>query len=373
MGNHAKLNYIHIFRAIAIIIIVAGHCIYSKQEILNQFFSTFLKGGTALFVFIAGFLFQYLSDTFTYPTYLKKKFFNVVLPYILTSIIGITWILLSSNGNPFASVNKAVQVGMLLTTGFVHNLPTWYIPMTCVLFLCAPILLKLEKTLVFRKYSLLFLMLPVLICLTCFVPRFERIFFANEKIMTAWQIYGGYLKKILFDTVLMFPVYIFGMFFASNKEKYINFIYKKRGLLWIVFIIGVCGHFFLDYYKFLPSRLLFNNVILILLILAYLWHYDEKIKAHPYINKALGTVADYSFAIFFFHFYFVKGVSKIFNHFFHWHTMYLSAENFHLSCYIIYSGIKFVIAFFGSLFIAMLIKKILEKLGIKHTRYFIGA
>ena len=48
MGNHAKLNYIHTFRAVAIIIIVAGHCIYSKQEILNQFFSTFLKGGTLL-------------------------------------------------------------------------------------------------------------------------------------------------------------------------------------------------------------------------------------------------------------------------------------------------------------------------------------
>jgi len=373
MGNHAKLNYIHIFRAIAIIIIVAGHCIYSKQEILNQFFSTFLKGGTALFVFIAGFLFQYLSDTFTYPTYLKKKFFNVVLPYILTSIIGITWILLSSNGNPFASVNKAVQVGMLLTTGFVHNLPTWYIPMTCVLFLCAPILLKLEKTLVFRKYSLLFLMLPVLICLTCFVPRFERIFFANEKIMTAWQIYGGYLKKILFDTILMFPVYIFGMFFASNKEKYINFIYKKRGLLWIVFIIGVCGHFFLDYYKFLPSRLLFNNVILILLILAYLWHYDEKIKAHPYINKALETIADYSFAVFFLHYYIIKFINRIFIHYLHWENWYISAEPSNLGVWTACVVMVFVISFFGSLFIAMLLKKLLEKAGVKHTRSFIGA
>ncbi|MCR4662599.1 MAG: hypothetical protein K5622_01765, partial [Endomicrobiaceae bacterium] len=64
--------YIHIFRAIAIIIIVAGHCFDCPQAILDSLVNVFIKGGTALFVFIAGFLFQYLSDTYTYPTYKKK-------------------------------------------------------------------------------------------------------------------------------------------------------------------------------------------------------------------------------------------------------------------------------------------------------------
>ena len=44
-------------------------------------------------------------------------------------------------------------------------------------------------------------------------------------------------------------------------------------------------------------------IIMSFLILGYLWHYDEKIKAHSYINKVLGIVADYSFAIFFLHYY----------------------------------------------------------------------
>ena len=370
---HAKLNYIHVFRAIAIIIIVAGHCVDSSSSIITNLFGTFIKGGTALFVFIAGFLFQYLSDTFYYPTYLKKKFFNVVLPYLFSSIFGIAMIMLYSEGNPFVSVNKVAQVWMFLTTGFVHNLPTWYIPMTCLFFLSASILLKLEKKTLFNKYSLLFFCLPFFICLTCFVPRFEIIYFVNKQIMTSWQVYVGYLGKILFDTILMFPIYILGMFFATNKEKYIKCVYLKRGLLWTIFVAGCIIHFLLMYYNCLPSRLLFNNVILILLLLGYLWHYDEKIKAHPYINKALGIVADYSFAIFFFHYYFVRGLNRVFIRYLYIDTfLYRSAENFRLDYWILCVIIMFIIAFFGSLFLAMLLKKILEKLGVKHTRYFIG-
>ncbi len=373
MGNHAKLNYIHIFRAIAIIIIVAGHCLYCNQAIISNLVSVFIKGGTVLFVFIAGFLFQYLSDTFSYPTYLKKKWFNVVLPYLFTSIVGILMVFLHLRKNPFASIDKIVQIGMFLTTGFVHNLPTWYIPMTCVFFLFAAILLKLEKKIVFNKYSLLFFLLPALICVSCFVPRFEKIYFANDKIMTAWQVYAGYLEKIMFDTILMFPVYILGMFFAKHKDTVIKFLYQKRVLLWIIFICGSIIHFFLGYYNILPSRILFTNIMTILLILGYLWHYDERIISHAGINKALGIVADYSFAIFFLHFYFVVLFDKAFEHFFHWKQLYLSAENFYFGHWAFHAGMRFIIAFFGSLFIAMLIKKLLEKIGIKHTRYFIGA
>ena len=372
MGNHAKLNYIHIFRALAIIIIVAGHCVDSTQEILADFFNVFLKGGTALFVFIAGFLFQYLSDNFSYPIYQKKKFFNVVLPYLLTSVIGITAIFLSSTPGPFADLNKTVQVFMFLTTGFVHNFPTWYIPMTCILFLSAPVLLKLENKIIFNKYSLLFFVLPFFICLSCFVPRYELSFFVTKD-MSAWQAYFGYLEKILFDTVLLFPIYILGMFFAKYKDTVIKKIYQKRVFVWTIFVIGCVLQFLLLYYNFLPSRLLFVNVVLILLILGYLRHYDEKIASHSHINNLFGIVADYSFSIFFLHFYFVMRFNKLFENLFHWNNAYLSAENFHLGYWICYSGTKFIVAFFGSFLLAVIIKKLLEKAGVKHTRYFIGA
>ena len=371
MGTHAKLNYIHIFRAIAIIIIVAGHCFKSYQVMLDMFLKVILKDGTVLFVFIAGFLFQYLSDNFLYKVYLKKKFFNVFSPYLFTSIIGITIVFLYSEINPFIGVNKIVQIGMLLTTGYIHNVPTWYIPMTCIFFLFAAILLKLEKKIVFNKYSLLFFLLSLLICLPCFVPRYGDSFFVTKG-MSAWQAYAGYLQKIFFYTILFFPIYILGMFFATSQQKYIKILYQKRFLLWGIFIFSGGIYFLLSYYNFLPGRLLLPKIVLTLLILGYLWHYDEKIMAYPCINNALGIIADYSFAIFFLHYYFIMGFHQIFNWLFHWKSLYLSAENFHFGYWIIYTNITFIIVFFGSLFLAMVIKKLLEKLGVKHTRYFIG-
>ena len=372
MGTHKKLNYIHVFRAIAIIIIVAGHCFNSNQEILKTFLNLILKDGTVLFVFIAGFLFQYLSDNFSYPIYLKKKFFNVVLPYIFTSVFGIVALLFSIKPNPFIDVNKIIQIGMFLTTGLIHNLPTWYIPMTCVFFLFAAILLKLEKKIVFNKYSLLFVILPILICLSCFLPRYETYYFVTKD-MTALQAYVGCLEKILFQTILFFPVYILGMFFAKYKDIAIKNLWQKRLMLWGIFIVTLIINFLLSYYNLLPGRLLLPKIVLTLLILGYLYHYDEKIILHSQINNALGIVADYSFAIFFLHYYFAVGFNEIFEHLFHWKDMYLSAQNFHFSFWLVFTGLRFIIALFGSLFVTMLIKKILEKFGVKHTRYFIGA
>lgn len=372
---HTKLNYIHVFRAIAIILIVAGHCLGSCTKILGHLFNVILNDGTVLFVFIAGFLFQYLSDNFSYPIYLKKKFFNVLLPYIFTSIFGIVVIFLSYRNNPFMSVNKIIQTGMFLTIGWVHNPPTWYIPMTSIFFLFATILLKCEKKVIFKRYSLLFLLLPLLIFLSCVVPRYGTnggSFFVTKD-MTAWQAYVGYLHRMLFSTMLFFPVYILGMFLAKYKDIAIKTLYKKRILLYGIFIVSCIIHFLLLCYDLLPGRLLLPKIALTLLLLGYLYNYDDKIMAHFQINNTLGVVADYSFSIFFLHYYFIMGFNKIFEYVFHWKDLYLQAENFHFGCWLLYAGMKFIIAFFGSLFVAMLIKKILEKLGVKHTRYFIGA
>lgn len=371
MGTHKKLNYIHVFRAIAIMIIVAGHCFSCHKPTLDIFLDIILKDGTVLFVFIAGFLFQYLSDNFSYPIYLKKKFFNVVLPYLITSIFGIAMVFLYPKINPFISVNKIIQIIMLLTTGTVHNVPTWYIPMTCIFFLFATILLKLEKKTIFNKYSLLFFVMPFFILLMCFFPRYGTSSFV-AKDMSAWQAYAGYLKKILFFTILFFPSYILGMFFARYKDIAIIFLYQRRILLWIIFIISCIVQFFLSYYNFLPARLLLSKIVLTLIILGYLWHYDEKIIVHSRINNILGVVADYSFSIFFLHYYFIMVFHQVFEHFFHWDTLYLSVENFNFSYWLLYTVIKFVISLFGSLLVAMLIKKILIKCSVKHTRYFIG-
>ena len=136
MSTHQRLNYIHIFRAIAIIFIVSGHSFLLEcpNKDLQILLHEMLANGTVLFVFIAGFLFQYLSDTFEYVPYLKKKFLNVIFPYFLLSSIGIGIKFLFPQTNPFHKADNLTQVFMFLTTGAVHNIATWYIPVICLFF-----------------------------------------------------------------------------------------------------------------------------------------------------------------------------------------------------------------------------------------------
>jgi peptidoglycan/LPS O-acetylase OafA/YrhL len=76
------LPYIHNFRGIAILYIVAFHCHSSfgwgYHDLEKRIWNSLVVYGTVLFVFIAGFLFQHLNGQdrnydFSFVTYLKKK------------------------------------------------------------------------------------------------------------------------------------------------------------------------------------------------------------------------------------------------------------------------------------------------------------
>ena len=75
------LPYIHNFRGIAILYIVAFHCWSSfgwgNHLLEKTVWNSLIVYGTVLFVFIAGFLFQHLNGRvnrrFDFKTYLKKK------------------------------------------------------------------------------------------------------------------------------------------------------------------------------------------------------------------------------------------------------------------------------------------------------------
>lgn len=368
MGSHQRLNYIHVFRALAITMIVASHAIISPFPQFKPILNVLLQDGTVLFVFISGFLFQYLSDGFSYGNYLKKKFFNVVCPYLVTSVIGISWLFFHPSNNPFEGVSKLLQIPMFLTTGYHHNLPTWYIPMTCVFFLCSALLLKMERKKIFADKSLLFCGLAVLLCVSLFIPRYPLVYARG---VSAWQAYVSSIKIIAFLTVLFFPIYILGMFMAAHRE-YIPLIYKHRkGWLLALLLTGAFGSIGI-YLKLFAGRLLVPKLILTLIMLGYLEHYDQKIMNKEKINHVLDVIATCSFSIFFLHEYIVRVVRSIL-------TLLGgkidSTSQISVSLvtkWIIFSSVEFFIALLGSLFIAMLIKKLLTKIGIKHTRYFIG-
>ena len=151
------LNYINIFRGLAILLIVAGHTMQFGEigSLMQRVSVEIFAGGTALFIFISGFLFQHLSGKYEFKSYMSKKFTNVIQPYLWTAIPGILFCLLFplQYGNSLDGLSPFLQIPMMLSVGRIHNTPAWFIPMIILFFLSSKLLLKLEKDGLLYRFS----------------------------------------------------------------------------------------------------------------------------------------------------------------------------------------------------------------------------
>ncbi len=195
------LNYIHYFRGFAILIILGIHVrmVYpwGDNDIWKQLLITLLDNGTVLFVFIAGFLFQYLSNRYSYVPYLKKKVLYVVLPYILVSLPAIFNRLYLEPGTwePDFLMNSSELVkGLYLIATGKHLGPFWFIPMIVLFYLISPLFVALDRPW-FYKF-----VLPVMLLGTLFTYRF------------------GYFSNSIDSAIHFLPVYIFGIFVGRYRE-----------------------------------------------------------------------------------------------------------------------------------------------------------
>ena len=367
--KHAKLNYMNVFRAIAIIIIVGGHTFGGNcaNPFIKKILSEIFENGTALFVFISGFLFQYLSDRFEYVNYLKKKVINIIAPYIITSIIGILILLAFPKLNLFGNLSLFLQIPIFLTTGYYHNGPTWYIPMTTIFFILSAILLKLEKIHI-KNYSLLYLLLPLFIIVTIFVPRYQFIDGKTMSIMNYSELYVYLcaIKAIFIRTVHFLSIYILGMFLSAYKN-YIGKLYKYRLILFVAMIL-------LSVFSVLAPvhNGTLSKIVLTLILLGYLYHYDEVILKHEKINNCFDIIAKYSFSIFFIHFYLISLTHFIMKYKLHLSDTVLITDLNSFLLWFALTLVKFIVGFFGSLLLCIIAKFALSKIGIKNTRSFIG-
>ncbi|MCX6632603.1 MAG: acyltransferase family protein, partial [Candidatus Solibacter sp.] len=132
------LSCIHSLRAVAVLCIVAVHCIplFAWERIgwHNRLVVSLLSNGSIFFVFVAGFLFQHLSYKFEYRRYLKSRLQNVLLPYVLVSLPIIASQALRHRGvfdpnyvHHWPTVAQNVVWSLL--TGTQTLGPFWFIPM----------------------------------------------------------------------------------------------------------------------------------------------------------------------------------------------------------------------------------------------------
>jgi len=298
------LSYIHNLRGVAILFIVASHCFgvfdWSESPWAFRILDVVTTNGTVMFVFISGFLFQYLSTRFSYRRYLSAKFRYVILPYLIISVPAIAFRLVAHseiNGltEAFYEENSPLaQILWFLATG-AHLGPLWFIPVIALFYVIAPALVWLDRD---RR---IYWLLPLLIVAGSFVHR------------PLWNVdpFHAFLHLL--------PAYMAGMFASRYREELYGILVPRIGLLALLWGGLTLFHIlFVDYtgiiyvtQMFGPGSAAvewtyFQKLILCALLMVAFRKWERYLPHH-----LLDDLATYSFSIYFLHGYLTLTAARI--------------------------------------------------------------
>lgn len=297
------LSYIHNLRGIAILFVVGVHAHNfdkEKSKLFDSVFDPSEGNGTVLFLFIGGFLFQYLTHQyFDYRKYIEQKFKVIILPYLIISIpliiirIYTDYQSLSLPAN-FDDRSVTHQIIYYLLTG-THMAPFWFIATIILIYLTAPLLHALDND-KFYKYGF-----PITLALFFFTYR--PLHNANP----------------FFAYIHFVPAYLSGMFAAYYRER----ILEHRRIILILSAIVYFGITIVDVTELVAfSRHLRFQDVIYDGVIAFNWYalkvfalcflllvvmYELRHKQMPLIDM----LGNYSFGIFFVHYAFISLSGKI--------------------------------------------------------------
>jgi len=344
------LNSINHFRAIAIIIIVAGHCFYSVDVSFDSLpeltLGNLIGGGTVLFVFISGFLFHHIFyKRYQFKKFMSGKLQKVLLPYTLLAIVPIVQSVATQDafydwydpvGTGWINLYIIPAIKYYFTGRFLTAY--WYIPFVMLLFLMSPLHIAFIRL----KFKWQAVITIVLISVSMFLHRP-----ANDILI---------LQSLVYFT----PVYLFGII-CSQKKDLIYAKFKNKEVYLLAIAIGLAalqaalGR--LGSYQKAPflyegiDLLLFQKLSLCLFFMVWL-HRFEKVDAKP-----INIIASTSFAIYFIHAFLLMFISDI-----------KKANDINIgSPWLWY---PFVTA--GMILVCMAIAMSVRRLLPKHSRYIIG-
>lgn len=302
------LSYILYLRGVAILIVVGVHAQGNVSDWdfhlqAHDFLSIIFDGregnGTVMFIFIGGFLFQYLThNNFDFRKYIEKKFMFVILPYILISIPMIAYRIYTnySVGVPAGFNEQSVFFRFLyyLVTG-LHLAPFWFISAIVLFYLSSPLFHALDNPKVYRY------VFP-LIFLTCFFT-YRPVHNANP--------FLSYLHY--------FPIYFLGMWVSYYRNQLLTagrWLPYSLLLIYCAIAIGNLTnllplHESVTFEEVLMRRqIIFNVDILktvLLCITLTLLFYRYQDKRFPFLE----ILGEYSFGIFFVHCIFIYGTKHV--------------------------------------------------------------
>jgi peptidoglycan/LPS O-acetylase OafA/YrhL len=291
------INSFNYFRGIAIVFIVAAHCYEISGWWINTFpekvFCALITGGTALFVFISGFLFHHVFyKKFNYKNFIAKKFKNVYSPYLILSSVPLVLYVFVWRSGPFGEyffnlhgnfyLEYIRPFFLYLWTGGTLT-AYWYITFIMVVFLASPVFVKFIQ-----------------------LPRSIQVFGILATLAVAMVIHRPVFNFSVFQSVFYYlPVYLFGIFSSMNR----NFIYtrlagKEIHLFIPILILAIAQvAFFNNWGNFhkppfvitVPDINIVQKMIMCIFFMVVLQRLENR---HVYL---LNETASASFAIFFIH------------------------------------------------------------------------
>jgi surface polysaccharide O-acyltransferase-like enzyme len=336
-------QHIHVFRGIAIIFIVCAHTVpsldWSAWPVTGKLVDAIANESSVYFFFIAGYLFQHLSSRFAYSQYLKRKLLTVIVPYLLLSIpaLYIFTVLTHRTGmwGWFYDLDGWQQVALFLLTG-KHLAPLWFVPTITLFYLCAPLLIWID-----RKQPTAYWLIAPLLLLSTWIGRDGA---------------HGPLDKGLY----LLPVYLMGMMFSRNKQVAMGLVMRWWPLLALVAAIGMAGIVFgwdePPYWQ-MPMK-----ASLALLLTCLLYRY------HGFFGKRLDYIAAVSFGIFFVHAYFISAI-KVATVYVLYGTVYDGQGNEYIPGNFLTFGLYAGLVLGCTVAMIWIAKHIMGK----HSRLFIGA
>ncbi|NLZ18609.1 MAG: acyltransferase, partial [Desulfobulbaceae bacterium] len=287
------LRSVEYFRGIAIVLIVAGHC-YSLSNwqfpsIIERSLANMLTGGTALFVFISGFLFHHVFyPRFRFQPFMIKKIRNVLAPYLFFSLFSISYALIIQGPYPEfffgpsnSSYDRLLRPALLYLLTGAELWAYWYIPFIMIIFILSPLFILYIKT-----------------------GPYQRLLIFFGFLLTAMVVQRPVDNILVPQSVLFYiPVYLAGIFISQNKDELQLYLEKKEGLLFATIVIlavlqavmyAGAGSMHAPFFAWNGLDInIVQKILLSLLFMIFLHRFESK------CIPVLSSLAQASFAIFF--------------------------------------------------------------------------
>lgn len=291
-ARRPRVHFLDDLRGLAILIVVANHVndVVPLSSALGPIPDVLFRHINIVFIFVSGYLFQYLSGGFEYGSFLARKFRNVVTPYLIVSIPAVAIYLtgLKPVKDGIGDPSDPLLAVKLLLTG-THLGPLWFIPMIMSVFLISPLLIRLDRA---RAYLLI---LPAL-GLALAVGRPEN----NANPLQA--------------AVFFLPVFLVGMMFARYREAVDPAL--RRDDVFAALLGAFIGFTIAVAYCGVPlATPLIDDAIYVSKFALVALCYAACMRWYAYLPRWTAPVGLASFGVFFLHGYFVAAAKMAVDHF----------------------------------------------------------